>query len=255
VVHAPAPAKKRKLFGNVADGLNWVGARPCTDGDDDSEYGPRGDDQKCVDDGGDYGYDDSFEDDQNGRGAERENSLRDPYDDSFEDDQNGRGADRENRFASDDDVPEGYQEVDMGDPDLDPEGGDWESLDQEEPTDDNLKKVMKDEEREGKREAKDQAAQDKVNQRTATRINRDGNLGPADYHQFWNQDVWHINQAREILEQRAASPKSPEDAEAVRSLLMNGPQVGGGYEKAGKREPGQPGAEDFIDKEDRSPIV
>lgn len=202
----------------LVEDLNWVlgagpaEARPCTDGDEDSEYGPHGDDQKCVDEGG--GYDEP---------------------------------------ASD--VPEGFQEVDMGDPNLDPEGGDWEEYLTDPEDEAPLKKTMKEEEKVEIKESKDQAAKDKINQRTATRIDRDGNLGPADYHQFWNQDVWHINQAREILEQRAANPKSPEDAEAVRSLLMNGPQVGGGYEKAGKREPGEPGAEDFIEREDRSPIV
>jgi len=224
----------------LAEELTWVEARPCTDGDDDSEYGPRGDDQKCVDEGGDPG---SFNDDGSYNTSDDEANMFDDYE-----------ADQEDPYGEDD-VPEGYQEVDMGGGDPDPEGGDWESLMDEEPGEDDLKQIQKQEQKVEKKESKDQAAQDKINQRTATRINRDGNLGPADYHQFWNQDVWHINQAREILEQRAANPKSPEDAEAVRSLLMNGPQVGGGYEKAGKRQPGEPGAEDFIDKDDRSPIV
>ena len=165
----------------------------------------------------------------------------------------GQFSDEEDEPASD--VPEGYQEVDMGDPDLDPEGGDWEEFLTEPEEEAPLKETMKEEERVGKKESKEQAVQDKEDQRTATRIGRDPNLRPEDYHQFWTQDVWHINKAREILEQRAANPKSPEDAQAVRSLLMNGPKVGGGYEKAGKREPGEPSAEDFYQKDDKSPIV
>jgi hypothetical protein len=234
----------------LVEKLHWVlgagpaEARPCTDGDDDSEYGPRGDDQKCVDEGG--GGKPRYE-------QSDEEYLQEWRDDDREDEEDGYFDDPSQEGS---DVPEGYQEVDTGDPDLDPEGGDWEEYLTDEPEDEApLKKTMKEEESVEKKESKDQAVQDKVNQRTATRLSRDENLGPADYHQFWNQDVWHINQAREILEQRAANPKSPEDAEAVRSLLMNGPKVGGGYEKAGKREPGEPGAEDFYEKEDRSPIV
>ncbi len=227
------PKKKRGMFGMLeetlnwrlgkpalAAELNWTGARPCTEGDDDSEYGPHGDDQKCVDEGGsgivDEGYDEP---------------------------------------ASD--VPEGFQEVDTGDPDLEPEGGDWEeTLGPDEEDDMDVKKTMKEEEREGKKESKEQQQFEKESGRTATRLDRDPNLGPDEYHQFWNQDSLHINKARELLEQRAANPKSPEDAEAVRSLLMNGPKVGGGYEKAGKVQPGEPSAEDILEPErSRGPII
>ena len=252
--HTKAARRRRRL-------LSWgapAEARPCTDGDDDSEYGPRGDDQKCTDDGG------SFNDDGSYNTSDDEANLFDEYEadeEQYTEDRGGRlwddpnDYDEEDEDFSSEDVPEGFQEMDIN-PDLDLEDGDWEApLDQEEPTDDDLKKTMKQEDKAAKHEQKQQMQEDKENQRTATRINRDGNLGPQDYHQFWNQDSWHVNEARKILEQRAANPKSPEDAEAVRSLLMNGPKVGGGYEKTRKADPGEPGAEDFMDKEDKSPIV
>jgi hypothetical protein len=255
--------------------LSWgdpVQARPCTDGDDDSEYGPHGDDQKCVDEGGGYGdddpeYGDNTVEEQGYPGQFDDDDFEDEDDEQSPFDMEDRGRDRsgllddpneydeEDDDYSSEDVPEGFQEMDIN-PDLDLEDGDWEApLDQEEPSDDDLKKTMKEEEKAVKMDKKQQMQEDKENQRTATRINRDGNLGPEDYHQFWNQDSWHVNEARKILEQRAANPKSPEDAEAVRSLLMNGPKVGGAYEKTRKADPGEPGAEDFMDKEDRSPIV
>jgi len=240
-VHAPRPKpKKRGLFGHIevelnwetqptlAEQLQWIEARPCTEGDEDSEYGPHGDDQKCVDEGGGYG---------------------DDYGDGYEDD-GGEGGD----------VPEGYHEVDLGDPDGDPENGDWESLLDEDDDDGgediDVKKVMKEEEREGKQEQQKEMKEQKEYRRTATRVPRDPSLGPEDYHQFWNRDDWHIQKSREILEQRIMQPKSSEDAEAVRSLLINGPRVGGGYEKAGKLLPGQPSKEDFLGTEpDRDPII
>ncbi len=249
-------AKRGKL-------LSWgdAEARPCTEGDDDSQYGPRGDDQKCTDEGGGGGYHDDTPDctspgcdlEEGHGGTHITDESRDAVREQNRQRSAEEGGDYDDEPASD--VPEGYQEVDMGDPSLDPEGGDWEEFLTEPEEEAPLKETMKEEERVGKKASEEKAVQDKKDQRTATRIGRDQNLRPEDYHQFWNQDVWHINQAREILEHRAANPKSSEDADAVRSLLMNGPKVGGGYEKAGKRESGEPGAEDFYQKEDKSPIV
>ncbi|GAG85196.1 unnamed protein product, partial [marine sediment metagenome] len=89
------------------------------------------------------------------------------------------------------------------------------------------------------------------------RIPRDGQLQPGDYHQFWNHEnpSWAIQKSVKILEDRLNNASSPEEADAVRSILMNGPKAGGTYQKTKKSAPGEPGAEDFIDKEDRSPIV
>ena len=218
--------------------LNWTGAadsaeaRPCTEGDDDSQYGPRGDDQKCTDEGGsDYGDEGGYEDEP----------------------------------ASD--VPEGFQEVDMGDPSLDPEGGDWESLlDEDMGEEMDLKKTMKEEEKSEKEEKKTQEQKSKEQSRTAISIPRDPNLDPNAYHQFWDpshtghsgmdeQRNYTLQKSVEILEDRVNNPRSPEDAEAARSILMNGPKAGGTYQKTKKAEPGEPGAEDFYQKEDRSPIV
>lgn len=216
--------------------LNWTGAadsaeaRPCTEGDDDSQYGPRGDDQKCTDEGGgDYGDEGGYEDEP----------------------------------ASD--VPEGFQEVDMGDPSLDPEGGDWEEF-LEEPEEMDVKKTMKEEEKVEKEEKKTQEQKSKEQSRTAISIPRDPNLDPNAYHQFWDpshtghsgmdeQRNYTLQKSVEILEERMNNPRSPEDAEAARSILMNGPKAGGAYQKTKKAEPGEPGAEDFYQKEDRSPII
>jgi hypothetical protein len=297
VVHAPA--KKKGLFGSVADlnwgplekvfeeGLNWIGARPCTDGDDDSEYGPRGDDQKCVDEGGGGGYyDDSPDcaspgcDLEEGHGGthvtdESRDAVRDRNrqrsaeegggygdDDPSGDDYDG-GFDDENQGYED--VPEGYQELDMDN--TGPEEGDWEStLDQEEPTDDDLKKTMKQEDRAAQQEKKIQDQTTKEQSRTAISIPRDPSLDPNAYHQFWDashtghsgvdeQRNFTLQKATQILEERVNNPRSPEDAEAARSILMNGPKAGGTYQKTKKAEPGEPSAEDFMDREDRSPIV
>jgi hypothetical protein len=232
--------------------LSWgdpAQARPCTDGDDDSEYGPSGDDQKCVDEGGGGGYENDF-DLQDGRGpTEMLPSDDDPYGDDYD-----GGYDDE----PDSDVPEGYQEVDTGDPSLDPEGGDWESLTDEDPGEEmDLKKTMKEEDKAGKEEKKFQEQESKEQSRTSIRIPRSGQLQPGDYHQFWNHEnpTWAIQKSVKILEDRLNNASSPEEADAVRSILMNGPKAGGTYQKTKKAAPGEPGAEDFIDKEDRSPIV
>ncbi len=222
-------------------------ARPCTEGDDDSEYGPQGDDQKCVDgpEDGDntveeQGYPGQFDDDG---GYNTSDDERNEFDD-YESDQ-------------EEDVPEGYQEVEMDDP-MDPEGGDWESmLDQEEPSDDNLKKTMKQEDKAAQQEKKAQDQTSQEQSRTSIRIPRSGELAPGDYHQFWNHEnpTWAIQESVKILVDRVNNPRSPEDSEAARSLLMNGPKAGGTYQKTKRAAPGEPGAEDFIDKEDKSPIV
>ncbi len=219
-------------------------ARPCTEGDDDSQYGPRGDDQKCTDEG---------------RGGQRsvddgDNTVEEQgYPGQFSDDYDG-GYDDEPAG----DVPEGYQEVDTGDPSLDPEGGDWESL-LDEGVDEgvDLKKTLKEEDRFAKEEQKVQETTDKKQSRTSIRIPRDPSLTPESYHQFWSHEnpTWAIQQAVKILEDRVGNPRTPEDSEAARSLLMNGPKAGGAYQKTKKADPGEPGAEDFIDREDKSPII
>ncbi len=222
----------------LAEQLQWTEARPCTDGDEDSEYGPHGDDQKCVDEGG--GYEDLDEPSLDPEGWP-----------------NMPDEEREGWRDEPSDVPEGYQEVDMGDP-SDPEGedGDWESLLDEDADEIDMKRTLKEEEQQKKQEKQEILKEEKVNKRTATRVPRDPNLGPDNYHQFWNRDDWHIERAREILEQRIANPKTLEDAEAAKSLLMNGPRVGGGYEKAGRLLPGEPSKEDFLGVErDRDPII
>ena len=140
--------------------------RLCTEGDDDSQYGPRGDDQKCVDEGGGGGDNTVEEQGYPGQFSDEE----DPYSD---------------------DVPEGYQEVDMGgDSDLDPEGGDWESLLDEGVDDDDtdLKRTMKEEDKSVKEEQKVQETTDKEQSRTSIRIPRDPSLTPESYHQFWNHE-------------------------------------------------------------------
>jgi hypothetical protein len=223
----------------LVEELNWTGAadsaeaRPCTEGDDDSQYGPRGDDQKCTDEG--------IED----------------YDRQEEDYYSGR----------EEEIPEGFQEVDMGDPSMDPEGGDWESLLDEEPEEEmDVKKTMKEEEKVEKEEQKTQEKTSKEQSRTAISIPRDPNLDPNAFHQFWDpshtghsgmdeQRNYTLQKSVEILEERMNNPRSPEDAEAARSILMNGPKAGGAYQKTKKAEPGEPGAEDFYQKEDRSPII
>jgi hypothetical protein len=267
--------------------LSWgdpAQARPCTDGDDDSEYGPSGDDQKCTDDGfpeklpeGTY-WDDvggkpkphmSYED--KGRKAFEEEGLGDEWDMMREEpeidetdfpdedlyDEEGYEKEGEDWVSRDEDVPEGFQEVDTEDP-MDPEGGDWENmLDQEEPSDDDLKKTMKQEDKAAQQEKKFQEQESKEQSRTSIRIPRSGDLQPGDYHQFWNHEnpTWAIQESVKILENRLQNASSPEEADAVRSILMNGPKAGGTYQKTKKTAPGEPGAEDFIDKEDRSPIV
>jgi hypothetical protein len=145
----------------------------------------------------------------------------------------------------------------MDDP-MDPEGGDWESLlDQEEPSEDDLKKTMKQEDKAAQQEKKFQEQESKEQSRTSIRIPRSGELAPGDYHQFWNHEnpTWAIQKSVKILEDRLNNASSPEEADAVRSILMNGPKAGGTYQKTKKSAPGEPGAEDFIEKEDRSPIV
>jgi hypothetical protein len=260
--------------------LSWgdpAQARPCTDGDDDSQYGPRGDDQKCVDDpeAGDntveeQGYPGQFDD---GGGEEEGGGWHDPNygggggktEEEMTDEEYLQDWQEQDRQDTEDglfdeegnEVPEGYQEVDTGDP-MDPEGGDWETmLDQEEPSDDDLKKTMKQEDKAAQQEKKFQEQESKEQSRTSIRIPRSGELSPGDYHQFWNHEnpSWAIQKSVKILEDRLNNASSPEEADAVRSILMNGPKAGGTYQKTKKAAPGEPGAEDFIDKEDRSPIV
>ncbi len=227
--------KELLSFGDSAE------ARPCTEGDDDSEYGPRGDDQKCVDEGGGgYGDDDPSGDD---------------YDGGYYDENEEPAGD----------VPEGYQEV--GDPSLDPEDGDWESLfDEDLGQEMDLKRTLKEEEAVDKQEKTTQDKVSKEQSRTAISIPRDSTLDSNAYHQFWDpshtghsgvdeQRNFTLQKSVQILEERVSNPRSPEDAEAARSILMNGPKAGGTYQKTRKAEPGEPAVEDFIDREDRSPIV
>jgi hypothetical protein len=276
--------------------LSWgdpAQARPCTDGDDDSEYGPSGDDQKCTDDGfpeelpeGTY-WDDvggkpkphmSYED--KGRKAFEEEGLGDEWDMMREEpeidetgfpdedlyDEEGYEKEGEDWVSRDEDVPEGFQEVDTEDP-MDPEGGDWESvMDEDMGEEMDLKKTMKEEDKAAKQEKTADEQKSKEQSRTAISIPRDPSLDPNAYHQFWDaqhgghsgvdeQRNFTLQKSVQILEDRVNNPRSPEDAEAAKRVLMNGPKAGGTYQKTRKAAPGEPGAEDFIDKEDRSPIV
>ncbi len=281
--------KKLLSFGDSAE------ARPCTEGDDDSEYGPRGDDQKCVDEGGGYGDDDPSGDDYDGGYYDESPDCTTPGCDLEEghggtcvtpesteearDRNRQRSADEGDdtveeqgypgQFPDDDepagDVPEGYQEV--GDPSLDPEDGDWESLfDEDLGQEMDLKRTLKEEEAVDKQEKTTQDKVSKEQSRTAISIPRDSTLDSNAYHQFWDpshtghsgvdeQRNFTLQKSVQILEERVSNPRSPEDAEAARSILMNGPKAGGTYQKTRKAEPGEPAAEDFIDREDRSPIV
>jgi hypothetical protein len=248
--------------------LSWgdpAEARPCTDGDDDSEYGPSGDDQKCVDEG--------YSDEQFQNDLDDEDGIP-RHDDGapFSDEETEEAEDYVQWGGSgggegyEDDVPEGYQEVDTEDP-MDPEGGDWETLlDQEEPSDDDLKKTMKQEDKAAQQEKKAADQTSKEQSRTAISIPRDPSLDPSAYHQFWDashlghtgvdeQRNFTLQKSVQILEERLKNASSPEEADAVRSILMNGPKAGGTYQKTKKAAPGEPGAEDFIDREDKSPII
>jgi len=92
---------------------------------------------------------------------------------------------------------------------------------------------------------------------------RDQRLAPGEYHQFWQTSgpEKYPNQHKQkkimlqLLEDRVNNPKSPEEGEAAKNILLNGPKEGGNYQKTKKSKPGEPGAEDFIDREDRSPII
>ena len=48
------------------------------------------------------------------------------------------------------------------------------------------------------------------------------------YDEFWDREnpSWAIQKSVQILEDRVSNPRSPEDAEAARSILMNGPREG-----------------------------
>lgn len=262
----------------LVEELNWTGAadsaeaRPCTEGDDDSQYGPRGDDQKCVDEGGEGGgyYDEGP--DCTTPGCDLEEGHRGTH---VTPESTEEARDRNRQRSAEEgggydepasDVPEGFQEVDMGDPSLDPEGGDWEEFLEKPEEEMDLKKTLKEEDKSSKEEQKTQEQKSKEQSRTAISIPRDPNLDPNAYHQFWDpshtghsgldeQRNYTLQKSVKILEDRANNPRSPEDAEAARSILMNGPKAGGTYQKTKKAEPGEPGAEDFYQKEDRSPII
>jgi hypothetical protein len=296
--------------------LSWgdpAEARPCTDGDDDSQYGPSGDDQKCTDDefpsvlpegqywkgigdgskpkmkknyedeGGEPGsFNEDELDEENRLGDIEEEKSQTDFRNSREYDPDDGGSrfldedgiprddeeayDPETGLPFDDDVPEGYQEVDTEDP-MDPEGGDWESvMDEDMGEEMDLKKTMKEEDKAAKQEKTADEQKSKEQSRTAISIPRDPSLEPNAYHQFWDaqhgghsgvdeQRNFTLQKAVQILEDRVNNPRSPEDAEAAKRVLMNGPKAGGTYQKTRKAAPGEPGAEDFIEKEDRSPIV
>jgi hypothetical protein len=149
---------------------------------------------------------------------------------------------------------EGYEVVDPGeDPGADPEGGDWEALfdepmpDLDEPAEPDLedpkqlKKSIEEEEKlqhpdvpQTQKEAKEKQAEQKRN----LPIPKDPSRGPEDYHQFWDSEEWHVQESRKILEKRAADPTNPEDAQAARDYLLNGPKIGR-YHKAPVPKPGE----------------
>lgn len=172
----------------------------------------------------------------------------DPEDQPYED------SDYPDDDAFDSDYPEDAieDELSMPDPTL-------EAPPKSKPMD--LKKELKHEKKQAGDEQKQRAEEQKKHSKMSTYVPRDPRLGPGDYHQSWQIDPTgpsFVNEAKKLvvrqLEQGMQNAQTPEEKQAFYDKLMNGVPVGG-YDKAAKHTPGDPGLEDFVEPRDEGPVM